>query len=191
MTVARRGDRYHNANWVRSLIKRGLSPDVVVLETCQGALVNDAEIFWLAYFRYIGCDLTNITAGGRGRAGFKLSDETKKAIGLSNRGKIRSLDVVQQMRVRATGRKPTVESIEKQASKVRGRKHSEEAKILMSEARGGTAIVDQYGTIYPSRASAAKVLGVNRGEITKVIQGKKKTVHGLVFSEVPQMSFRP
>jgi len=54
----------HCHAWVRSLLREGLVPVVEVLETTRH--LNEAEPFWIAYFRMIGADLTNMTDGGEG-----------------------------------------------------------------------------------------------------------------------------
>lgn len=68
--------------WIKSLLLRGLKPDAFVIEEVAKVDMNDAEEFWIAYFRSIGADLTNGTKGGDGgatRKGFKLEPHVLKA----------------------------------------------------------------------------------------------------------------
>jgi len=74
-------DRGYCRNWVKSLADLGLRPSIEVLETCDSpeALI-EAEQFHIAYFRMVGCNLTNLTAGGDGQWGLKFSEERKHRI---------------------------------------------------------------------------------------------------------------
>jgi len=63
--------------WIRSLRKKGLLPEMFVIDECYSLdELNELEIFWIAYFKYIGCRLTNVSSGGGGMMGIKQSPET-------------------------------------------------------------------------------------------------------------------
>lgn len=55
------------ARWIRSLIRRGVVPGVVVLQVGVGEWVA-AERFWIATFEQAGMNLLNMTTDGRGVA---------------------------------------------------------------------------------------------------------------------------
>ena len=87
----------------------------------------------------------NLTLGGDGRLGYKLSEETKRKIGESNLGKIMSNEAKEKMSIAAKkrcvgkpspmdGKKHTEESKQKIISFLTGRKHSEESKRKRSES---------------------------------------------------------
>jgi hypothetical protein len=59
-------DTTHRANWLRTIYKEDLTPEVLELETVEEQEGNESERFWISYFRGIGCDLTNSTEGGDG-----------------------------------------------------------------------------------------------------------------------------
>lgn len=60
-------------NWVKSLIKQGIRPQIIVIEEFLDASgLNDAEQFWISYFKGLGSRLTNLTDGG-----FGFSDYTR------------------------------------------------------------------------------------------------------------------
>ncbi len=84
LSDAARGKLWRVSNWLRSL---PTEPKLVVLEECAPALLGEAEADWIAYFRSLGTDLTNLTDGG-GSAGFTLSAETREKIGAAHRGKV-------------------------------------------------------------------------------------------------------
>lgn len=70
--------------WIRSLwSNHGLKPEIVLIEDILENEWEEAEIFWIEYFKFIGCKLTNTAIGGMGRkAGTKLTEEHKKKISI-------------------------------------------------------------------------------------------------------------
>jgi hypothetical protein len=80
--------------WVRSVLFDGLIPDIIIVQEVETESdLNEAETFWIAYFKMIGCNLTNMTEGGEGTRGFisptkgkKLSEEHKKKIAVARKG---------------------------------------------------------------------------------------------------------
>jgi group I intron endonuclease len=87
----------------------------------------------------------NLTLGGDGRLGYKLSEETKRKIGEGNLGKIMSNEAKEKMSIAAKkrcvgkpspmdGKKHTEKSKQKIISFLTGRKHSEESKRKRSES---------------------------------------------------------
>lgn len=66
----------HKNNWLNSLVAQGLKPELIVLESFEDPYkLNEAEIFWIAYYRSIGANLTNGTDGGEGNLGWKPTEE--------------------------------------------------------------------------------------------------------------------
>lgn len=59
-------DGTHRGNWFVSIHAAGTKPDAFVLEEVDAVDVNEAESFWIAYFRSVGADLVNSTSGGDG-----------------------------------------------------------------------------------------------------------------------------
>jgi len=88
---------YHSSNWMRSLLVKGLEPEIFLIESVARAEWEEAEQFWIAYFRYIGANLTNLTAGGEGHKA-----EGKKGI-TNHSAKIADGDVVSICEKYATG----------------------------------------------------------------------------------------
>lgn len=60
------------ARWIRSLLDVGLAP---VMEFVEDAAADWAarEAYWIAYYRAAGADLTNLTNGGEGAPGFRMT----------------------------------------------------------------------------------------------------------------------
>src|SRR5438105_11913465 len=64
----------HKVNWIRQLKALGLQYGIVVIQSLDDKeMLSQAEIFWIAYFRQLGCPLTNLTAGGEGMLGHRPS----------------------------------------------------------------------------------------------------------------------
>lgn len=80
----------HKANWIRQLQAEGLTYSIVVIQGLPSAEgLSEAEIGWIAYFRKMGCPLTNLTDGGEGGAwnrGHKMSPEVVERLRRAHRG---------------------------------------------------------------------------------------------------------
>src|SRR6266568_2201171 len=74
----------HKVNWIRLLVRVGLTYDVVVLDECDSpAELSATERFYISFFRAMGCDLLNRTDGGDGLCGLKHSEETRRRMVLA------------------------------------------------------------------------------------------------------------
>lgn len=58
--------RNHRTNWLKSVYSYGAAPEIVVLEVTTQDEGSAAEIWWIAYMKFIGCKLVNATLGGEG-----------------------------------------------------------------------------------------------------------------------------
>lgn len=56
--------RNHREAWIDSLAADGISPEIVILEVCDGSSWKAAECRWIAAAKAAGWDLVNGTAGG-------------------------------------------------------------------------------------------------------------------------------
>ncbi len=74
--------------WIRALGKVGFEPIIHSLESGSGDTHwAECEQKWIAHFRSTGTRLTNLTDGGDGMMGWKMSPETIKRLSASMRGK--------------------------------------------------------------------------------------------------------
>ena len=55
---------YHSKNWIRTLLKRGIIPKVIILEMCTVENWQEKERFWISFYK--DNNLTNMTKGGDG-----------------------------------------------------------------------------------------------------------------------------
>jgi hypothetical protein len=137
----------HVLNWIRELLRENLSPKINLLEIVPiGESWKLRETYWIAEGRRRGWDLTNLTNGGDGRPGCKLSDEAKKHISdgekrRKNHPEIRRL-ISEGLKRYYTehpgitvGRPYNPETARKIGLANKGRIHTEESRRHMSEAQ--------------------------------------------------------
>lgn len=74
-------EKGHKANWLKSLAASGAQPCIEVIQTFgEPKVLEKAEKYWIAYFKAMGCPLTNLTDGGDGQWGVKFTEERKLKI---------------------------------------------------------------------------------------------------------------
>ena len=152
LTPNRLATNTHKNNWIRSLLDKGVKPEIFLLEEVPDAEWVFWEKWWIAYLSSLGVSLTNETEGGDGwelgqkhkaeslekmsksQTGRKHSPETRAKISASNMGKIMS----ESARVKMSLAKKNVPKSEefKQAvsKKLKGRVFSEEHRKKLSLA---------------------------------------------------------
>jgi group I intron endonuclease len=121
--------------------------EVFVLEECSSETeMKQKEIQLIKERKSLASETGyNLTLGGDGRMGYKLSEDTKRKIGEGNLGKIMSADAREKMSVAAKkrcigklspmdGKKHTDETKKKISKSSSGRIHSEESKRKRSES---------------------------------------------------------
>jgi hypothetical protein len=145
--------------WVDKYASMGLMYQITVLETFDTSdSLNDAERFYIAYFKSIGMPLLNCTDGGEGVNGFrhsqatrkkmseaqsKRSPETCKKLADANRGRPLAPEHVRKLVVARRNRPGhSVETREKMSVARKGVKVSAETRVNMSKAQ--KAIVPLY-----------------------------------------------
>lgn len=89
--VSRLGGDAYLARWLRQLDRAGYRPLVALVQAVDDVHADDAETYWISYFRASGCPLTNVSSGGSGRRAAH-SEETRRKIGDGNRGKVRTAE---------------------------------------------------------------------------------------------------
>ena len=56
----------HKNCWIRGLLRKGVKPEIVIIEECDRESLDEREIFWISHYNKLGHDLTNMTKGGTG-----------------------------------------------------------------------------------------------------------------------------
>lgn len=101
----------HRTSWIKNLKADHLTPGIFEIESVPDIQAAEAECFWIAYFKYIGANLTNGTEGGEGvrategvrakmraaKQGTKLSEEHRRKIGATHKGMRRGAEAKQRM----------------------------------------------------------------------------------------------
>jgi hypothetical protein len=79
----------HSSRWIAGVVKDGLAPEIFEIERVRaGDDWQAAEQFWIAYFRAIGADLTNLANGGEGVGGVRLSAERRRELSERFKGRV-------------------------------------------------------------------------------------------------------
>ena len=116
ISEASKGNRTHKNNWLLSLKKDGLKPEMVIIDECNDDSWIFLEEWYIEIFKTWGCNLTNLTKGGEGPAGYRHTEEHKQNMSKLHKGKTISLETRQKISIA-----------------VKGRKYSEEQKKIFSE----------------------------------------------------------
>ena len=116
-----------------------------IIHKCNDAdFLNRLEIFYIGYYDTFIGNGYNLTLGGGGRFGYKISDETRKKLSIARigkdspmYGKKHSAETKRKMSEAQKGKKQSAETRRKISKAGKGRKHSNETKRKMSEAGKG------------------------------------------------------
>ncbi len=202
-------NKSHLANWVRGLEAIGLTYEIVILEVLpDNTAFREAEPKWITKLRNEGHDLTNATAGGEGIVGYRHTDETRKKMGDTRKGRVfspehraalskarkgKKLNLTEAGRRRISESKKgkkyrlgavvSAETRAKISAKLTGRTLSVEQKALQRKrhAKYAKPFSDQYGNVYSSTKDAVARLGVEISSLVRVLKGRLKSTKGYRF----------
>jgi CelD/BcsL family acetyltransferase involved in cellulose biosynthesis len=129
-------ERNHKEHWVASVIRSGFRPGVVVLEECTAAHeLNEAERFYIAYFRFLGCRLTNATEGGEGAPGVHVSEASRAKMSAARRGRKKSPEHIAAVAAALQGHPVSDETRRKIGAKSKGNKNCVGRKVSEATLR--------------------------------------------------------
>lgn len=74
-------------NWIKNLRKENLIPELFIIDEVNELEWQFWEQFYIAYFKSIGCKLTNCAIGGEGWHNQKHSEATKEKLRRAHLGK--------------------------------------------------------------------------------------------------------
>jgi hypothetical protein len=120
LRFAEQGRKEHVYNWINKVKDSGDTVKLIIVEddlTWEESA--EREIHYIAYYRSLGFDLTNMTSGGDGRPGYIISKETREKIGRFHKGKILSDETKQKIREAKIGKKVSEETKAKISSSTR------------------------------------------------------------------------
>jgi len=75
------------AKIIRSILSRGEKPGIYLLKECDENSWEEAERFYISYFRSLGCNLTNMSIGGHSSSGVKRTKEQRDAVSKKLKGR--------------------------------------------------------------------------------------------------------
>lgn len=174
----------HQNSYLQRVYNKHNNIDFCVLEYAERDNLAAIEMQWIEYFNYIGAFVVNLTRGGEGCLGRKVSKETLEKIKKAHIGKKRSLQARENMRNAQLGKKRLKESIEKGASKLRGKpkqQHVIDSVVKSRQKTYDVILLDPFGNTYgpiTNVAAFAREHAIHRRQILDVINGKDKQHKG-------------
>ena len=132
--------------WIKKLLDEGKRPQIIELEITNEKNWVNREIFWISHYRN-KYNLLNLSDGGESNLNYKPTEETRKKISESNKGKHGYWK----------GKKFSETHKSKIKNKVVGRKHSESTKQNISKSLVGKKFSEEH-----------------RRKLSKTKKGKKK-----------------
>lgn len=172
-------DKGHKGAWIRQLQKEGLTYEVLVIEEFDSeAPLAEAEMWNIAYFKSLGCDLVNLTAGGEGASGYRHTAECKLRMSALSKG--RPSGMKGKKHSEASKLKTSLSKIGT-VSKFKGVPASLKDVLTNSRSHGGKPFTDQFGTIYNTQSEAAKKCGMAQARVWAVLSGKQPETKGFKF----------
>lgn len=128
----------------RAIVKYGLkSFTSEIIETIVGdpsyvkSKLNELEEYYIEKLNTRVPNGYNVAVGGDSKAGYTVSEETKKLISLANKGHITTEETKEKIRQANLGQKRGKETREKISRAAIGRKVSEETKLKLSKIHKG------------------------------------------------------
>lgn len=122
-----RTETSRKARWIATLLDDDQEPVQKILESGSGDGWKEAECRWIAHYRSIGADLTNLTNGGDGTPGNVRSEESKRKIAEILRGRKRPRYIMDALRCFNTGRQLSPEQIAKRKATIANKSPEEMA----------------------------------------------------------------
>lgn len=129
------GESTHKCRWVRSLVRDGVRPQIVLLETVDSSEWEAAERRHIAKHR---ATLTNATDGGDGCVG--LSEEARAKISSARRGLPIGEEHRRKLSEANRGKTLSDEVKQKISAAGKGKRRSDETRARIAAAKTGTRL---------------------------------------------------
>lgn len=162
----------HRDNWLRSLQDLGLRPRIDVLsDKFPPEKWEQVERYWIAVYRLLGHDLTNVTDGGEGYVNW--TEESRKKLSAARMGLRRNIGVPHSPERRAaisrgkTGKK--LSEAHRESMKAAYSKPEILQKNRMAQPNR-VPVVTQDGMMFDGIKEAARHLGVHHKTIRRWIR---------------------
>lgn len=191
--------------WIKKLLDEGKYPEIKILEVTDDKHWAEKEIFWIKEHKKFD-NLLNLTDGGESNLNYVPSEQTKRKISESNKGKHnfwKGKKLTQEHKnkigLSGFGKKRTEETKKNISESLMGKKLSEEHKLKLSKnstlkgkpAKNNKKVkkicleTKKILEIYPSLELAAKKNNIkSKGNIVMVCQGKRNQCGGFNWEYV-------
>lgn len=116
-----RKENNHKHSWVKSLIDKGIKPEMVIIERLTVETDREwqlVERWWIQRLKDAGCRLTNLNDGGIG--GIRPCEETRKKMSDAHKGKSPSEEARAKISAYHTGRPKSEETRKKFSQRMIG-----------------------------------------------------------------------
>jgi hypothetical protein len=170
----------HVCQWLSSLVKLGVRPDVKILEILESdSDWEQIEKKWISHFRNIGLDLTNITDGGEGGATYgrlnkPWTDQHRINYRKSRKGmKVTSLSP-ESLERRGVAIKKHWDEVRAAGGKKKGPVHTVESKLKLSEAHKGKVLSEEHKRKLSEAHKGNSLSLEHRKKIGESNRGKKR-----------------
>jgi len=156
--------RTRKNNWLKSLLSKGLRPDIVVLEELSGPEgLDDLEKLAIAHYRSIGFELYNSTEGGEGSFGRTQGAEER----------VKKSEALR-------GRKQTAEHRKKVSAARKGMIFSASHVASLRKAKGSKTILEiSSGRRFETQKEAADFLRIPQAYVNYLLRGKMHEYRGI------------
>src|SRR5258708_5038519 len=151
LCAARGNTHTHSSRWMGGLLKQGLIPEVEILEVATDDW-QEAEEFWIANMRFLGCHLTNHTGGGDGLTSYRHTPQT-----IENMRRAQQKRRAEQIVDPLAGRKRPPEVLKKMSESQKGRTVSDERRAKISATLTGRTLPPEV-----------------RAKVSAALKGKKR-----------------
>ena len=195
-TKAKRYDNIHLYRWIAKLLKNGLKPELIILDTCIDDNWKEKEKEWIAKFGL--SNLLNMNDGGiepPDNTGFKWTEEQKKNHPSHLRkGKPQWVDIPHPLLGKehpAKGQKRDKEFCELMRKQrlenngMRGVKLSKERiDQIKNRVRKPVELIDENANVlntFVSCKEAGDILNIDASNVSRVCNGVFKQTKGYVF----------
>ena len=150
------------SSWIAGLISNGLRPEIFDIEVVPHCEWQEAEKFWIAYWKYVGACLLNMTIGGGATEGHRHSGKTKSLLSRKTKEQFSSVEARSAHSIKTAEAMARPEVREKLVASLAPIHASEKYRRKQSETRRAL-----WGTPeYRNKVVASQSL-VNRTDIAK------------------------
>lgn len=149
----------HHYRWIKQLQHNNLKPIIICIQeftTITNDELNQAEIYWISYFKSLGSPLTNVTIGGEGNP---ITEDTKHKISIKLR-------------------KPNTKRL--QNGRIKQGKDLSHEDLIKAQPHS-KSIIDNYNNEYSSIKEASRLLNIRFQKISDVLSGRRRSYKGYTF----------